>query len=275
VSTYVPRARAVEALDDVWDRLDALLGDLDDAEWTKPTSLPGWRVRDVVAHVIGTESMLLGDSAPDIEVAGADHVRNDVGRFNEQWVVSMADRPPTEVLARFRDRVARRREALRSMDEATWDAEGFTPIGAETYGRFMRIRTFDTWLHEQDVRDAVGRPGGEGGPAAELALEEMVAALGFIVGKKAGAPPGSRVALELTGPAGRSIYVEVPEGEGARATVVDELSAPATVTLCLPVSVFAHLAGGRVDPATVGQQVEIAGDTELGTRIVANLAYTI
>ena len=102
MSTEVPRDRAVGALDDVWVRLDGLLADLDDADWARPTPLPGWRVQDVVAHVIGTESMLLGDPAPEVEVTAADHVRNDIGRFNEAWVVSMADLAPAEVLAAFR-----------------------------------------------------------------------------------------------------------------------------------------------------------------------------
>ena len=257
-------------------RLDGLLADLDDADWARPTPLPGWRVQDVVAHVIGTESMLLGDPAPEVDVTAADHVRNDIGRFNEVWVVSMADLAPAEVLAAFRARVARRRERAAATDDAAWSAEGFTPAGPDTYGRFMRIRVFDTWLHEQDVRDAVGRPGGDGGPAAELALDEMAAAMGFVVGKKGGAPPGSRVALELpTGPAARSILVEVPTGEGAWAAVVDELPGPPTAVVRLPAGVFARLGGGRVDPATVGHEVELEGDTELGERIVANLAYTI
>ena len=275
MSTLVPRDRAVAALDDVWVRLDALLADLDDADWVRPTPLPGWRVQDVVAHVIGTESMLLGDPAPEVDVSGADHVRNDIGRFNEAWVVSMADLAPAEVLAGYRAAVARRREALAAIDDAAWSAEGFTPAGADTYGRFMRIRAFDTWLHEQDVRDAVGRPGGEGGPAAELALDEMAAAMGFVVGKKGGSPPGSRVAIELTGPAARSILVEVPTGEGARAAVVDALSGPPTAVVRLPAGVFARLGGGRVDPAAARHEVELEGDTELGERIVANLAYTI
>jgi uncharacterized protein (TIGR03083 family) len=275
MSTHVPRERAVAALDDVWARLDGLLADLDDADWVRPTPLPGWRVQDVVAHLIGTESMLLGDPAPEVDVTGAGHVRNDIGRFNEAWVVSMADLEPAEVLAAFRAGVARRREALAAMDDTAWSAEGFTPAGADTYGRFMRIRVFDTWLHEQDVRDAVGRPGGEAGPAAELALDEMAAAMGFVVGKKGGAPPGSRVAIELTGPAARSILVEVPTGQGARASVVDELSGPPTAVVRLPAGVFARLGGGRIDPGTARQEVGLEGDTELGERIAANLAYTI
>ena len=40
------------------------------------------------------------------------------------------------------------------MSQEEWDAESFTPAGKSTYGRFMQIRVFDCWLHEQDIRDA-------------------------------------------------------------------------------------------------------------------------
>ena len=76
----------------------------------------------------------------------------------------------------------------------------------------MRIRTFDCWLHEQDIRDAVGRPGGEDGAAAALALDEMTSAIGYVVGKKAGAPQGSRVRFDLTGPAARRSTSRWPSG---------------------------------------------------------------
>jgi uncharacterized protein (TIGR03083 family) len=275
MTTHVDQERVLVALDDVWDRFDALLAELDDAEWVRPTCLPGWRVRDVVVHVIGTESMLLGEPAPPVEVPPADHVRNDIGRFNERWVVALGDLAPAEVLALYRQRIDQRREALRATDAAAWDTETFTPAGPDSYGRFMRIRAFDTWVHEQDVRDAVGRPGGEAGPAAELAFEEIVSAMGFVIGKRVGAAPGSRIAIELTGPAARTILVEVPAGEGARAAVVEHLSGEPTVVLRMPAGVFARLAGGRVEPATVRQQIALAGDDELGARILARLAYTI
>ena len=93
-------------------------------------------------------------------------MRNDIGRFNEAWVVAMADDAPADVLEHFRSRVAGRTEALAATTDESWEAVGFTPAGQDTYGRFMRIRVFDCWLHEQDIRDAVGRPGGEDGPAA-------------------------------------------------------------------------------------------------------------
>lgn len=272
-TTIVPKQPVVAALGEVWGRLDELLAGLDDAEWATPTCLPGWDVKAVVAHIIGIESMLLDDPAPAVEIDQEQraHVRNDIGKFNEAWVVALADEPPADVLARFRDRVTQRLDALRTTGQEAWETVGFTPVGQDTYGRFMRIRTFDCWLHEQDIRDAVGQPGGEEGAAAALALDEMAGATGYIVGKRAGAPQGSRVRFELTGPTARTIDVEV----GERAAVVEELSGPPTATLTMPAGVFARLGGGRADPATLRGQVTIDGDAELGERIVANMAYTI
>ena len=257
----------------MWASLDALLAGLDDADWSRPTNLPGWDVKAVVAHVIGTESMLLGEAAPEVTVddTAHPHVRNDIGRFNEAWVVAMADDAPADVLEHFRSRVAGRTDALAATTDESWAAVGFTPAGQDTYGRFMRIRAFDCWLHEQDIRDAVGRPGGEDGPAARAALDEITGIMGYVVGKQAGAPQGSRVRFELTGPAARTIDVEVAD----RAAVVDELSGPPTVTLTMPAGVFARLGGGRVDPDTVRDEVTIDGDEELGEQIVDNMAFTI
>ena len=54
------------------------------------------------------------------------------------------------------------------MSPEAWDAVGFTPAGQDTYGRFMRIRVFDQWMHELDIRDAIGLGGGDEGLAAEV-----------------------------------------------------------------------------------------------------------
>jgi uncharacterized protein (TIGR03083 family) len=230
-------------------------------------------VQAIVSHVIGTENMLLGVSLPAVTISESTHphVRNDIGGFNEAWVEALAADPPADVLARFRADVAKRKEALAATSDEKWDEIGFTPAGQDTYGRFMRIRVFDQWLHELDIRDAVGQPGGDSGPAAELGLDEMASAMGFVVGKKAGAPQGSRVRLVLTGEAARSINVEVAE----RAAVVDELSGPPTLTATMPAGVFARLGGGRADPATLRDQVTLDGDEQLGERLIANFGYTI
>jgi uncharacterized protein (TIGR03083 family) len=225
-------------------------------------------VRANVAHVIGTESMLAGMPNPDVTVdrESLPHVRNDIGAFNEVWVAALAEVPTEELLERYRAVTSSRIDALRAMDGSAWNAEGFTPAGPDSYGRFMRIRVFDCWMHEQDIRDAIGVPGHESGLPVDVTLDELAGALGYVVAKKAGAPKGSSVTFDL---GGRKLHVQVED----RAAVVEALPAPATTTLGMSVGTFSRLAGGRIDPGLA--TVHLQGDAELGRRIVENLAYTI
>jgi len=183
----------------------------------------------------------------------------------------MRNDAPAAVLQRLREVTAERRRELEALNAERWASEGFTPAGQDTYGRFMRIRVFDCWLHEQDIRDAVGRPGGEAGPAAELALEEMSVSMPYVLANRARVPAGSTVRFELTGPAARTIDVAVAD----RARLVDGFDGEPTVTLTMPAGVFARLGGGRVEPVVLGDEVRLDGDDALGERIVANLVYTI
>ena len=201
------------------------------------------------------------------------HVRNDIGSFNEQWVESMRSVPPNEVLSRFRELTGARLAALEQMSDDEWNVESFTPAGMDTYGRFMQIRVFDCWLHEQDIRDAVGRPGHETGLAVDVVVDEMATALGFVVGKKAGAAAGQSVTFALTdgGAVVRELHVDVAE----RASVVPALAGPPTVTLTMPVGVMTRRCAGRVGPDELLDQVVIDGDLALASKILENQSYTI
>ena len=275
MASTIPKERTVEALREVWLSLDDLLSGLAEEDWSKPSPLPGWDVKANVAHIVGTEAMLRGEPAPDIELDrdALPHVNNDIGAFNEQWIESMRAVPPGEVLARFRTLTAARLDDLDAMSQEEWDAESFTPAGKDTYGRFMQIRVFDCWLHEQDIRDAVDRPGDETGLAVEVVLDELSTALGFVVGKKAGGQAGDRVTFALTdgGAVVREFHVEVTE----RAMVVDRLHLPATLVLTMPIGVMTRRCAGRVGPDDLLDHVEIDGDRDLATRILRNQAYTI
>jgi uncharacterized protein (TIGR03083 family) len=275
MASRIPKDRTVAALAEVWTSLGDLLAELSDQEWALPSPLPGWSVQDNVSHIVGTEAMLAGEPGPtvDIDRDAHRHVRNDIGAFNEQWVESLRSVPPSDVLGRFRTLTAQRLATLAAMTDDEWNAESFTPAGNDTYGRFMQIRVFDCWLHEQDIRDAVGRPGHESGLVVEVVLDEMATALGFVVGKKAGAVSGQSVTFALTdgGAVVRELNVEVAD----RASVVPALSAPPTVTLTMPVGVMTRRCAGRVGPDDLLDQVAIDGNLELAAKILANQSYTI
>jgi uncharacterized protein (TIGR03083 family) len=263
-------------LTEVWDAMGALGRSLSEEEWTLPTACPGWPVAAQYAHVIGTESALLQRPNPPVNPGTPAYVHNDIGRFNEKWVAALAPLAQTDVLERFAEVTASREEELAGMSEADFDRASWTPIGQADYRRFMQIRVFDCWIHEQDVRDATGRPGHEEGPAPEQSVDEIVRALGYLVGKKAAAPAGSTVTITLTGPIRRTVHVVSIDG---RAKAVAGLNGDPTAAIALTSTAFTRLACGRVEPAAVLGGglggVEMTGDRNLGRRLVANLAFTI
>jgi uncharacterized protein (TIGR03083 family) len=268
--TSIAKDPVVAALIEEWASLEQLLAGLPAEDWTRPTRLPGWRVTDVVAHLVGTESSLAGDPTPEdgTDVTALPHVRNGIAAFNEKWVHALREEKPEAMLARFGEVTARRTEQLRRMSQDDFDAPSWTPAGDGTYGRFMQIRIYDCWLHELDIRDTVDRPGHEDGPAAEAALDEPVRVLGYIVGKQAAAPDGSVIRFDITGPVRRELTVVVD----GRAKVVAEAPGPPTATLRMGSPAFMRLTGGRTKD-TAG--VELDGDLALARQVLANLAFTV
>ena len=257
-------------LDAVWTSLEQLGESLTDEEWGRATPCPGWPVAAQYAHIIGTESSLLGRPNPEVDPGSPEHVRNRIGGFNEVWVAALAPKPRQEVLDMFKEVTAARRRELAGMSDDDFSKPSWTPVGESDYRRFMQIRVFDCWVHEQDVRDAVGRPGHEGGPVAEQSIDEIVRAIGFIVGKKAGAPDGSSVRFDLTGPVSRRVDVAVVDG---KARQVDTIDGEPTTTISLTSSDFARLACGRTQAGSA--RFEVAGDEALGQQVVSHLAFTI
>jgi uncharacterized protein (TIGR03083 family) len=168
--------------------------------------------------------------------------------------------------------LANRRNELLAADPSLFDEASWTPVGVQTYGRFMAIRNFDFWVHEQDIRVPLGRPGHTSGPAAELALDEVRRSFGYIVGKRAAIPDGSSVLVELHGP----IEAQLAAVVDGRARIVDDLDHPDAIVRTDSLT-FMLLACGRIDPEThlANDDVQLQGNKELAAQLVRNLRFTI
>ena len=217
--------------------------------------------------------MLSGSAPPTVDVTHLVPMKNPVAEANEVWVESMRSLGGPEVLRRWEVVTAGRLATLDGMSQADFDAPSWTPVGRdETYGRFMRIRHFDCYMHEHDIRFALGLPARAVADHQGSCLEEVATGLGYIVGRRAGLPDGSRVAIRLTGEPASTYLVRVD----GRASVVDALDGPVTVGIELPVPLFLRLAGGRDDGASgPGGEVRCSGDPLLARRLAGHLAFTI
>jgi uncharacterized protein (TIGR03083 family) len=264
----------VAELAEVWTSLAGLGAELTSEDWDRPTECPGWSVRDVYSHVIGLEAGLLGRAPPPALDSVGDHVRNDVGRSNEAEVLARRGRSGPEVVAELQEVTSARLAALRAMTDEEMAAETPTPAGTGTYEDFMAVRVFDCWVHEQDVRRAVGRPGHLSGAAVDRSLASAVGVMPYVVGKRARAPEGCTVAFDVTGATARRWAVTV---EGGRARPVPEVPVDPTARISADIGTFMALACGRADPDAelAAGRVSVHGDVEVGTAVVRHLGYTI
>ena len=193
-------AQASAALAETWDSLAGVCHELSTTEWGLATECPGWDVKDQLSHLIGIERALLGEPAPAWGGPVGPHVKNDVGAMNERWVAVRRPLPGAAVRAEFVEVTRTRLAQLAARSEEDWAAVGFSPVGEVPYAVFMEVRTFDSWVHEQDVRRALDRPGGGGNRASALSLDHVQGAMPFVVGKQAKCADGTAVRFEVSGP---------------------------------------------------------------------------
>ncbi len=256
-----------------------LVTPLSQAEWDAPTALPGWSVGDIVAHVGWIEGMLIGEFDPPREPdwSALPHVQSDFGRITEIPVDLRRSWTREAVLIELADRISRRTAELESgaRDAA---AEVMGPFGPAPLGRVLRMRTLDTWVHEQDIRDALGRPGHLDTLGAQATASQLLPGLGKVWAKLAGAQPGQVLDVRITGP-GIEGGAIVAVGDDGRARMVgDDLldqAGTADVTLAMSWPAYLALSCGRGDAQPWRAQVVVSGDEELAARVLDHFRVMI
>ena len=259
---------------DVWwhsvNDLISLAEELTAEEWERPTDLPGWDVRAVLSHIAHLEGVLGGGPQEQAEVPELSHVSGPMGQFTEIGVITRRDTRPAEIVDQIRRYTAARHNDLTATPptDAAAPAPGlFGAIGWST-GLLLRNRPLDVWMHEQDVRRATGRPGNLDTPGARHSATYLLESLGFVLGKRAGAAPGTTLLVYVEGHPPTAVTVN---SSGRGEVLAEEPSEP-TVTLRMDRETFLLLAGGRRPAAA--EHVTVEGDRDLAARVLAGLAVT-
>ncbi|SDP57854.1 TIGR03083 family protein [Pedococcus dokdonensis] len=180
-----------------------------EADFALPTACPGWTVKDQIAHVVGMESWLHTGRVPQVEVPDYDHLRHEAGQFVEREVELRRPVAAAKVVAEL-ETVAAQRVAQFTAPGVTLDTVVRGAWGPAPLHRSLPTRILDIWTHEQDIRQALGRPGDLDSGGAAVFMDLLFASLPRLVAKSAQVPPGNVVIIESTGPVqGRAgVWVE-------------------------------------------------------------------
>jgi len=249
----VPGISADEAFARAADAFYGLLGALSEEGW-KTVALRGLDVQGLVGHLIGVERDTHRALAGDPAVADAEHVQS-----TQDSAVRQAGRAP----ALTRDEW--RRAADQTLDRAR--AAGSDPAGScATWlavhgirlplGDLLVVRAFELWVHDNDIRRAVGLPPSVPDPPVLRLMSDLAARMLPYAAARMGLRPGD-VHLVLTGPGGGTWDVAIGEGAGSQEGV-------AIVTDAVG---FCRLAANRVTPAELGPH--ITGDEGRAVSVLA------
>lgn len=251
------------------DDIAQVTAGLDEAGWRAQTPCPGWSVADIVAHVIDAEAIIAGEPRQDHEPdwGALPHVRSDFGRMTEVGVDARRGWAPSALQAELTRVVdLRQRQLVDGPHDLSAEVAAFA-ASTLPLGRLLTMRTFDTWVHSQDIRDAIALPGGLGSDGAQVCADLMFSALPRIWGKSVAAPVGAVLLVEVTGPGiVRAAEVEVmADGRAAMRPTSADAPGQATVTVRGSWPAVMRAMSGRALEDADGPQV--FGDADLRSRL--------
>jgi uncharacterized protein (TIGR03083 family) len=256
--------------------LTRLLRGLDAADWARPTACALWSVKDIVAHLLDTAFRRLSfgrdrlNPAPDREIASYTDLVAYLNRLNAEWVAA-ARRLSSRLLIDLLDQVEPELHGfLRSLDPQAPAAFSVAWAGDETSPNWFDIgREYtERWLHQQQIREAVGAPGLNRKPWLHPALDIFVRALPFTY-RKVGAPAGRSLRFEIRGEAG-GVWTLARSPGGWQLFVGSDPGAAARVSLDQEAAWKLFSKG--FSPEEARQRIRIEGDLALGQPVLGSLA---
>ncbi|QFG69681.1 maleylpyruvate isomerase family mycothiol-dependent enzyme [Ornithinimicrobium pratense] len=273
------------------------------AEWDLPTACAGWTARDHLAHVVHIEDQLTGGEHPisgwadgsrseqeEIEVGRPEHVRNSFGVWIEEGVRARAEHSPEDLLAELRGlidvRVAQMYDPDLELDTSVRSVQG----DQMPFGKLTVLRLCDVWVHTQDIRGVVDRPGLLDSPGAVVFTAAVLGALPDVVARRIDPPAGTVVILESTGPVtgrggvrittdtdGEQVAHElftghVEEHEEGDAPAAEDQPEESVTTISLSTHELTRRAAGR--QSTQETAYHVHGDEDLARQVLDALVLT-
>jgi uncharacterized protein (TIGR03083 family) len=196
----------------------ALLERLDDDRWAQPTVCPGWSVKDVCLHILDDDLGWLSRQR-DNDHTGLLVIGDDYRMFvaalnakNERWM--QGARPLSHRIIRDLLRVTGAQVDEYFATIPLDDLSTVAWVGPQAIPKWFDLaRDFtERWVHQQQIRDAVGEPGLDGAEWIGPVLRTFVWSLPRAYQEETAAE-GTVVTLHVAGPGGGEWSLHRSDGE--------------------------------------------------------------
>ena len=255
--------------------LMSLLRGLDETDWSRPTACALWSVKDIVAHLLDTGLRRLSAGrdgflpAPQGIASYTDLVAY-LNRLNVEWVTAARRLSPGVLLELMEVTASQVHAFFGSLDPhaqalfgVAWAGEESSPVWFDI-GREYTER----WLHQEQIREAVGAPGLVSRDWLHPALDIFMRALPHTY-RAVHAEPGRSIHFAIRGEAGGdwtlrrrtqgwSLFTGRDDGNAARVSLDQETAW--------------KLFSKGLSPEAARRGVSVEGDPMLGEPVFGALA---
>jgi uncharacterized protein (TIGR03083 family) len=256
-----------------------VLADLSEDDWERPTAAPLWSVKDIAAHLLGGDVWILsgkrdGFRPPDTSIQQYAHLVELVNRLNAEWVLAarrMSPRLLTEFLAFTGPEVEAYFASLNPMmmgGPVSWAGPEPAPVWFDIAREFT-----ERWHHQQQIRDATGRPPLYDPHFLSPVLDTFVRGLPHSF-RHTTPPAGTAVRFEISGDAGGVWFLQKQEQSNLKkswALVLKPSTEPAA-EIVLPQDIAWRVFTKGIDREKALAQAVIRGDALLASPIFATTA---
>jgi uncharacterized protein (TIGR03083 family) len=260
--------------------LISLFRSLSGEQWTRPSGVGSWRVRDVAAHMLDTALRRLSfhrdgltPAVPATPVTDERDLVAFINELNATWVAASRRLSPRVLADLYATATAQLCDFVEKFPE---DGPALFPVSwageQESAGLFDIGREFtEIWHHGAQIRDAVGA-----GPYPEPAWLRAVIEISLHALPQAyrevTAQNGTSVLIEISGPAGGTWTLR---RLGGRWTVGAAPASRVDATVRMPDSMAWRLFFNALSPAAAEAAVQIEGDHSLALPVLRARAVIV
>ena len=254
-----------------------LFSKLEAEEWEKPTICPGWSVKDIGLHLLGDDIGYLSRARDqfsnpffrnkDLHAWG--RLVKNINEANELWVKATARISP-KLLSDLLELTGKQfYEYVQSLDQmatggvVSWAGPDPAPVWLDTAREYT-----ERWVHQQQIRDAVNKPGLKEQRFFHPVLDTFVRALPHTY-KDIPAVNTTVLKFVVTGEAGDVWYL-IGEADRWSLSQGVELQPVAVVTMDQETCWRLFTKGMNKDQARAKTAIE--GDQKLGEKLLETVS---
>jgi uncharacterized protein (TIGR03083 family) len=256
--------------------LMSLLRGLPAEDWRKPTACALWSVKDIVAHLLDTCLRRLSfgrdqlDPSPDRTITGYGDLVAYLNELNAQWIAATRRLSPGILMDLMDLAEPQLHRYFTSLDPQDTARFGVAWAGEEQSANWFDIgREYtERWLHQQQIREAVGVQGLVERKWLHPALDIFVRALPHAY-REVSAEPSASVEIEIQGEAGGAWTL----ARGATGwTLLAGTDRQARARVSLDQETAWKLFSKGLSPEQASRRIMIDGDPGLGRPVLGTLA---